>query len=158
LKGETRGSLFSTIDRTVTGAGARELASRLSAPLTDPAAINARLDAVEWFLEARDLRARLRARLRAAPDMARALSRLSLGRGGPRDLAAIRDGLGAGHAIASFLDDAAGASSQDILLPLPAALGEALAALRSAGASLCDRLSAALAPDLPLVARDGGFI
>jgi DNA mismatch repair protein MutS len=158
LKGETRGSLFSTIDRTVTGAGARELASRLSAPLTDPAAINARLDAVEWFLEARDLRARLRARLRAAPDMARALSRLSLGRGGPRDLAAIRDGLGAGHAIASFLDDAVGASSQDILLPLPAALGEALAALRSAGASLCDRLSAALASDLPLVARDGGFI
>ncbi|MDX5366433.1 MAG: DNA mismatch repair protein MutS, partial [Alphaproteobacteria bacterium] len=93
LQGENAGSLLATIDRTVTGAGARELASRLAAPLTDPAAINRRLDAVEWFFEARDMRRDCRAALKSAPDIARALSRLSLGRGGPRDLAAVRDGL-----------------------------------------------------------------
>ncbi|WP_424469768.1 DNA mismatch repair protein MutS [Parvibaculum sp.] len=153
LKGETRGSLFATIDRTVTGAGARELGSRLAAPLTDPHTINARLDAVEWCLDARDLRAKARALLKAAPDMARALSRLSLGRGGPRDLAALRDGLAAGHDLASLLDAAPTA-----LLPLPDEIANIANALRSAGAQLHDRLAETLADDLPLIARDGGFI
>ena len=153
LKGETKGSLFSTIDRTVTGAGARELGSRLAAPLTDPHAINERLDAVECFVEARDLRARLRAELRAAPDMARALTRLSLGRGGPRDLAAIRDGIGAAHALARLIDQA-----PPSLLPLPKEITETADALRSVAAALRDRLAAMLAQDLPLIARDGGFI
>jgi DNA mismatch repair protein MutS len=153
LKGETKGSLLSVIDRTVTGAGARELAGRLAAPLTDRAKINARLDAVEWFAEARDLRAKLRAQLRAAPDMARALTRLSLGRGGPRDLAAIRDGLGASHEIAALLDGV-----PTPLVPLPDEIVESATALRSAGASLRDRLAEALAVDLPLISRDGGFI
>lgn len=106
LKGETRGALLDVIDRTVTGAGARELGARLAAPLTDPKAINARLDGVEWAMSARDLRHDLRGLLKSAPDMARALSRLSLGRGGPRDLASIRDGLGASHGLAAHLDQA----------------------------------------------------
>jgi DNA mismatch repair protein MutS len=153
LKGETRGSLLSTIDRTVTGAGARELANRLAAPLTDPDPINARLDAVEWLLDARDLRADLRADLKAAPDMARAMSRLSLGRGGPRDLAGIRDGLAAAHDAARLLDAAPAP-----LLPLPAELVEDAAGLRSAAAQLHDRLAHTLAQELPLIARDGGFV
>ncbi len=153
LKGETKGSLFATIDRTVTGAGARELSARLAAPLTDPLAVNERLDAVECFVEARDLRARLRAELKSAPDMARALTRLSLGRGGPRDLAAIRDGLTASHELASLLDRA-----PTSLLPLPNEIAAAADAIRSAGAALRDRLAAALAQELPLIARDGGFI
>lgn len=153
LKGETKGSLFATIDRTVTGAGARELSARLAAPLTDPLAINDRLDAVECFVEARDLRAKLRVELKAAPDMARALTRLSLGRGGPRDLAAIRDGLTASHELASLLDRA-----PTSLLPLPKEIAAATDAIRSAGAALRDRLAAALAQELPLIARDGGFI
>src|SRR5205814_10679468 len=93
--GERRGSLFAAIDRSVTAAGSRLLAQRLAAPLTDPAAIARRLDAVEAFTGDHALRSETRQRLKAAPDLARALTRLVVGRGGPRDLAAIRDGLSA---------------------------------------------------------------
>src|SRR5690349_21803645 len=93
LAGERRGSLLDTIDRTVTAAGSRLLAQRLSAPLTDPAAIARRLDAVAAFVADIALRAETRSRLAAAPDLARALARIALQRAGPRDLAAIRDGI-----------------------------------------------------------------
>ena len=153
LQGETEGALLSVIDRTVTGAGARELAARLAAPLTDPAAIAARLDSVEWFVESRDLRHEARRSLKSAPDMARALSRLSLGRGGPRDLAAVAGGLAAAHALAAALDAAPPA-----LLPPPDEIAAAADSLRGAAAPLKARLAAALAAELPLQARDGGFI
>ena len=91
--GARQGSLLHAVDRTQTGAGARLLAARISAPLTQPAEINARLDAVEAFVENPALTEKTRGALASMPDMARSLSRLSLGRGGPRDLAAIRDGL-----------------------------------------------------------------
>ncbi len=93
LSGERRGSLIAAIDRTVTAAGSRLLAQRLAAPLTDPHAIGERLDAVAWFVADAPLRNEMRESLAAAPDLARALARMVLGRGGPRDLAAIRDGL-----------------------------------------------------------------
>ncbi|HXW24806.1 MAG TPA: DNA mismatch repair protein MutS, partial [Xanthobacteraceae bacterium] len=89
LGGERRGSLLAAIDRTVTAAGSRLLAQRLSAPLTDPAAIGRRHDAVETLAGDPAVRGDLRERLAAAPDLARSLSRLAVGRGGPRDLAAI---------------------------------------------------------------------
>lgn len=153
LQGESAGSLLSVIDRTVTGAGARELASRLAAPLTDPLAIAARLDAVEWFVDSRDMRRDLRLALKSAPDIARALSRLSLARGGPRDLAAIAGGLAAAHKLASSLD-----AASPSLLPLPEEIASAAQALRGTAANLRARLEAALAEELPLMARDGGFI
>ena len=93
LSGERRGSLLATIDRTLTGAGARLLVARLSAPLTDPGEIDARLDGVSFFMDAERARQDLRAILSRIPDIDRALSRLALDRGGPRDLAAIRDAL-----------------------------------------------------------------
>ncbi len=153
LSGETKGSLMATVDRTVTAAGARELAARLTAPLTDPARINARLDAVEWFLDARDPRGMLRDHLKSAPDMARALSRLSLGRGGPRDLATVKNGLSAAHTIAALLNNA-----HPTLLPLPDDIASAAAALDGAALPLCEELGKALAEELPLMARDGGFV
>src|ERR1700754_3192867 len=97
--GAREGSLLAAIDRTVTAPGARLLAARLARPLLDPDALDARLDAVSWFCEHRPLRQRVRNALRGLGDMARALSRLALGRGGPRDLACLRDGLAAGEAI-----------------------------------------------------------
>ena len=87
------GSLLAAIDRTVTSPGARLLAARLARPLLDPVAIDARLDAVGWFCERRPQRQQLREALRGLGDMARALGRLALGRGGPRDLGLLRDGL-----------------------------------------------------------------
>src|SRR6476646_6579575 len=104
LGGERRGSLLAAIDRTVTAAGSRLLAQRLAAPLTDPKAIAERLDTVEIFVGDAIARQQTRELLHIAPAMARALSRLVVGRGGPRDLAAIRDGIGAAAALAVRLD------------------------------------------------------
>ncbi|MBM3512755.1 MAG: DNA mismatch repair protein MutS [Alphaproteobacteria bacterium] len=152
MSGERRGSLLATIDRTVTGAGARLLAARLSAPLTDVATISARHDAVAFFVAATRARETLRDLLRRCPDIERALSRVAIGRGGPRDLANIRDGLALVPEVAAAIS-AAGQS----LMPPPADIAAACDDLGD-HAVLVDRLRAALAADLPLLARDGGFI
>ena len=83
------------------GLAAARAASRRAAYRSD--AIARRLDAVEALPRRCGRAQRLRAQLAAAPDLARSLARLSLGRGGPRDLAAIRDGLAAAEALASRL-------------------------------------------------------
>ena len=148
LTGERNGSLLSVIDRTVTGAGGRLLAQRLAAPLTDPAEIARRLDAVEFFVHEETLRKALRTLLSRAPDIERALSRLSVGRGGPRDLAGIREGLARAAETRAALSETQ---------RLPDALQEAT---RDLGhhAALIDRLARALRPDPPILTRDGGFI
>ncbi len=150
LGGDRRGSLLSVIDRTLTGAGARRLAEHLAAPLTDPDAIAARLDAVGFFLDRSGLRAAMRERLKRCPDIERAMTRLSLGRGGPRDLAALHGAL----AETVVLRDMLTAPS---LVPIPAVVAEAEEQLGEHG-TLVERLGRALAADLPLFARDGGFI
>jgi len=153
--GAREGSLLAAIDRTVTAPGARALAARLARPLTSPEAIDARLDAIEWWLARRALRQKLRAALKGAGDMARSLSRLALGRGGPRDLAVLRDGLAIGVGLADLIADA-----DDALTPPPAELTETVAALRIAPplASFAETLTRGLAEELPLQARDGGFV
>ncbi|WP_371348471.1 DNA mismatch repair protein MutS [Ancylobacter sp. IITR112] len=146
--GERTGSLCAAVDRTVTSAGARLLARRLAEPLTDPKRIAERLDAVECLVEETSLRAQLRDRLAGVPDLARALSRVALGRAGPRDLAAIGRGLNEGAAIAGLIADA----------PAPAELQAAARALSGVDPALAARLTAALDDELPLNRRDGGFI
>jgi DNA mismatch repair protein MutS len=150
--GEKDGSLLAAIDRTVTGAGARELAARLASPLNDPKAIAARLDAVGFLIDGARLTEQLRGSLRSAPDIARALSRLSLGRGSPRDLGSIRDGLVAARSCRSLIDRAGGD------LGLPEALATITTRLGTIGAALESELTAALADELPLNRRDGGFV
>ncbi|RUM98622.1 DNA mismatch repair protein MutS [Pseudaminobacter arsenicus] len=142
------GSLFSAIDRTVTGAGARLLADRLMSPLTDPKAINRRLDAVAFFLTERRLGEALRACLKGVADMPRALTRLALNRGGPRDLGALRSGFEAAVALRTLFADAI----------VPAEVKEALEAISALPIRFADQLTAALADDLPLLKRDGGFV
>ena len=149
LSGERRGSLLAAIDRTVTPAGSRLLAQRLAAPLTDPDQIARRLDAVDIFVTEVATRQELRELLNAAPDLARSLSRLVVGRGGPRDLAAIRDGIAAANEIAARLDAVKGG---------PAEISEAAKALRRPDPKLAEELGAALADELPLFKRDGGFV
>ncbi len=150
LSGARAGSLLATIDRTLTGAGARLLALHLAAPLNRPAAIEERLDQVELFVADEPLRARAREVLSQTPDLERALSRLTLGRGGPRDLAAVRDGL----AQTRRLKDALGQSRLGVL---PALTAKAVVDLGFHG-ELVERLGRALALELPVLARDGGFI
>ncbi|GAB4576807.1 MAG: DNA mismatch repair protein MutS [Rhodothalassiaceae bacterium] len=151
LGGERRGSLLHEIDRCVTGAGARLLAARLTAPLTAQAAIEARLDAVGAMIDDPGLKEDCRAALRRLPDLARALTRLGLGRGGPRDLAAVRNAIELAGTIGSRLDRAGAA------MPLPDELREARAAL-AGEAELAAELARALVAEPPHLARDGGFI
>lgn len=156
LGGQRKGSLLSVIDRTVTGPGARVLAARLAGPLRDPSEINRRLDSVTFFLNARDLRGSLRAKLKETPDMARALTRLSLGRGGPRDLVSIGKGLGQGFEIGAAISgvDEPLVSLPEEVMSFCADLSDGTGALQT----LANDLSSALAKELPLLARDGGFI
>ena len=149
LSGERRGSLLAAVDRSVTAAGSRLLAQRLAAPLTDPQAIGRRHDAVEFFVTGAETRADVRARLKAAPDLSRALARLVVERGGPRDLAAIRDGILAAAALAAELAK---------FPTLPAELTDSVSALGRPDPALEEKLTAALADDLPHLKRDGGFV
>ena len=151
LSGERSGSLLGVIDRTVTGAGGRLLLARLAAPLTDAAAINARLDGVAFFVEQPALRDRLRAGLKRTPDIERSLSRLTVGRGGPRDLAAIRDGLAGVPELRALVE------TSDPPLGPPEAVAASLGALGQHG-PLTERLRAALVDEPGLLARDGDFI
>jgi DNA mismatch repair protein MutS len=154
VRGGRDGSLLACVDRTLTAAGGRLLAERIAQPLTDVREIGARLDAVQFFLESPEQRAGAREELRAAGDLARALTRLTLGRGRPRDLAQLRDGLKAG--------DRAAARALDLAGDAPAEVSRACEALtlasHAACASLAQTLELALAPELPLLTRDGGFI
>lgn len=145
-EGETRHTLMAAVQRTLTAAGARMLGGWLAAPLTDPAAIVHRQDGWFWFTANPAPAAAVRTALRAAPDIARALGRLSLNRGTPRDLAAMRDGLAAAATIASILEG-----------PLPAALEAARAALPAAP-GLHQRLDTALADPAPARLEEGGVI
>jgi len=98
-KGKKSGSLLYVIDRTVSGAGARLLSDRVARPLVDVSSINARLDAAQFFAESEDLRSQLQEHLKTTGDMARAISRIALGRGGPRDMLTLGRGLKQGEII-----------------------------------------------------------
>ncbi|MSO92063.1 MAG: DNA mismatch repair protein MutS [Rhodospirillales bacterium] len=149
MTGERRGSLLATIDLTMTGAGARLLARHLGAPLTDVRAIERRLDMVQFFRDGERTREDVRAILRRCPDLERGLMRLSLGRGGPRDLAAIRDGL----ALTAELSGAVQTAGSG----LPAGVASAVKGL-GRHEDLVERIRRALGPELPVYARDGGFL
>jgi DNA mismatch repair protein MutS len=150
LSGTRGGSLLAHIDRTVTASGARLLARRLAAPLTDVAAIAKRHDAVAGFAADAELRRRTREALRAAPDIARALGRLSVARGGPRDLAALRGGVESARLLRDGLTDGLAGEAQAARDVLTASIADL--------SRLSDRLAFLLVEEPPFQARDGGFI
>ena len=154
--GGRKGSLLWAVDRTITGAGARLLATRIARPLRDVASIAARYDAISYFDHAPDLRAAMRGFLAKTPDIARSLSRLSLGRGGPRDFVAIRDALINARIIAKEI------AAVKTLDAAPITIQADAAALEDTGgegfSSLINRLRQALDDNPPLLPRDGGFI
>ena len=147
LSGGRKGALLETIDRTLTGGGARLLESRLTSPSNDLSTITHRLDMVQGFVEAADTCHDIRARLAQVPDMERCLSRLSLERGGPRDLGAVRNALEQAAAIAAdFAND-----------DLPEGTASALNLMQGHG-EIIGLLGEALIAEPPLLARDGGFV
>ncbi len=132
----------------MTAAGSRMLADWIAAPLTDPERIARRQAGWTWLLDKPGIRDDLRASLRAAPDMARALGRLSLGRGQPRDAVAIRLGLGVAREIGAILNRHEN---------LPPILEQAARHLDRAH-ELEDLLSRALSENPPARMDDGGII
>lgn len=150
--GDSASTLLTSVDRTVTGAGARELQARLSSPLADADAINARLDCLSFMIERRRVIADIRKVLRQTPDMARALPRLGFGRGGPRDLAAIGAGLDAARSCGAILQASAG------VIGLPPALANLAARLTAAPVALAGALNGAIVDEPPYLRRDGGFV
>lgn len=151
LTGERKGSLLETIDRTITGPGARLLQACISAPLTHIPTLHERLDRVEHFVSETRLRDLLREQLKVIPDMERALARLTLERGGPRDLTIIRDGLAQSEVIRGALQ------SQESTRKI---LGNLLEPLKNTPeiSALQDKLKAALIETPSTLARDGGFV
>ena len=147
MQGGRAGSLLSVIDRTVTAAGARLLERRLSSPSRDLDTIHDRQNAVTWAVDAGPLSDNLITALRKVPDIDRALSRLGLDRGGPRDLAAVRNALEQAEEIAALVEDA----------DLPDLLTSACQAMRGHD-ELANHLQNALVAEPPLLSRDGGYI
>lgn len=152
-QGKRQGSLLSVIDKTATGPGARLLAARLARPLINIQAINHRLDAVSFFENDRDLREQLRHILKQTGDLARAMSRIALGRSGPRDMLVIGQGLKIGEQLVSlFAGDETYPDNTD----------QALSQLRLINkpelATLARDISKAILPDAPLLTKQGGFI
>lgn len=155
--GDRGATLLSVMDRTVTAVGGRLLAGRIASPLVDLPEINQRLDVIGFFLNFSRLREDLRGLLKSCPDMERAVSRLSLGRGGPRDLANIRTTLEVIPQLKNLLSDLSRQPGAEVAGQLPAAVADILKRL-GWHQNLVETLSAALQEDLPLLARDGGFI
>jgi DNA mismatch repair protein MutS len=148
ISGSTSGSVFAEIDRCVTAAGRRLLCGDIAAPLTDRQALDARLTLVGWFFENQLRRERVRSALKALPDIARALARLTSGRGGPRDLAQLRDGLSGARALKEELE------REEHKPPLLSSLLPDL----GGHAMLVDRLAIALVGSPPLDSSKGGYI
>ncbi len=149
LSGSRKGSLLSVIDRTITGAGGRLLAGWLTSPLTNVAQISSRQAMIEWALAHEPLTDFIRSALREAPDMERAMSRLCVGRGGPRDMQAVLRGLQAAQSV------------QEQLMLQKDAMAEGIAALKTQlgeHSEVVSELSRALKDELPMLPRDGNFI
>ncbi len=149
LSGEKKGSLLNCIDRTVTGGGGRLLRERLNSPLTNPETISARQDEIAFMLLQDRFAQDLRAVLKSLPDMPRALSRLALNRGGPRDLGAIQKGFESALEIGQLLDE---------ISPLPENISTSLDAINNLPQDALQLLENALDDDLPLLKRDGSFV
>ena len=154
-RGLKDGSLLSVVDRTITGAGARLLKQRLNSPLIDSCEINKRLDSVDFFVKKDELLLKLRTELKKTGDMARSVSRLGLGRGSPKDILTLSQGLMLCQEIENFFHDVTDLKKIDNVF-------NAVKKLKISNNSKLFRFaveaSKAFLPDAPLNLRQGGFI
>ncbi|MCP4393687.1 MAG: DNA mismatch repair protein MutS [Alphaproteobacteria bacterium] len=150
--GKRKGSLLSVVDKTVTGAGARLLSQYISAPLTNVDKISSRLDIVDFFFTHHSVKDSVRFCLKLCPDIERSLSRLTLGRGGARDLSAICQTLSEIPSLRNEISFASGDLEQ-----VPEGLSSCLDAMGQ-HENLVSKLKRALKEELPVLIRDGGFI
>ena len=144
--GNDANTLLSTLDLTETPMGSRTMRSFLIAPLLRKDAIEARLDAVEWFFDRTIERQALRAALGDVADIERIAGRIAYGNAGPRDLVTLRDSLEAIPGIKALFDADA-----------PPLIREALDMMAD-HASAADLIARAIVDDPPALARSGGMI
>jgi len=147
LRGEYKGSLLQTIDRTLTAGGGRLLGQRLSSPLTHSEAIQERLSSITWFIKNSPLLESLRSVLKNTPDLERVLTRLALGRGGPRDLASIREALRSWEKI-----------KDSVISPPEGELTRIFTNDTPSYQTIIETLDCALGEILPILTREGNFI
>ena len=147
LSGEKSGSLLSVVDRSVTAAGARLLYRRVTTPSQRLDALDERASSVQFFCENSGVRSALRSALKQLPDIERALGRLALERGGPRDLVSLGNGMTQAAEVYGLLE------KHD----LPKLLEGSKADLVGNDALLSE-LDQALVANPPLMTRDGGFV
>ncbi len=157
LSGDKNSSLLKVIDRTVTGSGGRLLASRLANPLRSVASINQRLDMVEFFVARHELRQEIRTLLKETSDLGRAVSRLCVGRGGPRDLLNIKNTLGIVPRLRNLLHFKSQDNTQ-VISEIPTALQAVMVELGEHSHLVAKLADALKDNDLPLLSRDGEFI
>src|SRR5262249_23541901 len=140
-EGERGASLCAVLDRTCTPMGARMLRSRLSQPLLDVTAIEARLAAVAHLHTDGTLCGELRLLLKDMPDLQGLLTRAATRAAPPPDLVALRRGLAAAMEVRCRLGQETG--------PLPAIPD---------CADACALIGAAIADDAPATVDAGGAI
>lgn len=154
LRGDKNYSLLAVIDKTKTAVGGRLLSSWLASPLLDVDEINRRLDGIEFFINHSRLRQDISELLKTLPDAERAVSRLSAGRGGPRDMAGIM-------LVLSILPRLRNLVYSDVnkeVIDTTCSTIEKIIQKLGHYETLVDNLQNALMDELPLLARDGGFI
>ena len=150
LSGNKKGSLIDSVDFTLTAVGARQLDKDISAPLTNVNAIDERLDLIEFFVESQAIRNSIRKILKSSADIDRSKARIILSRGGPRDLQSIKLGIEAAHNLADILDNMK-------LKKIPKLLTEVISNLKKC-LPLLKSIENILSDNLPLFAKDGGFV
>ncbi|MBP1929596.1 DNA mismatch repair protein MutS [Methanolinea mesophila] len=147
--GGVEGTLFSTMDQSVTPMGRRMLRDWIALPLADVDAINRRLDAVEYLARDSLLRAELRGLLKQCSDVERIGGRIAYGNAGPRDLRALAGTLALLPEIRATLRQSGEKE--------PSAVSEASRLLVECG-DIVDLIGSAIVDDPPAVARNGGMI
>ena len=150
LSGEKKGCLLDTIDKTKTAIGARLLASRIASPLAVKPEIDERLDLVSWFLSQNIIKTEIGELLKGLPDFERSLARLSVGRGGPRDLFSLATAIEKAQQISKIIEQAITISSPELLADIGRVVSNPY--------SLSLKIKDALAENLPLLPREGQFI
>ena len=117
--GSERGSLLGVLDETCTAMGARLLRRRLGQPLLEVESLQARLEQVAALVDADELRQKLREVLRTLPDFERLGARTAARTAGPRELAALRSGLGRWPAVEDLVGGLRGAAFTSLRERLP---------------------------------------
>lgn len=151
MAGERKGSLLGVIDRTLTAAGARKLSAQISAPSCDLPLITKRHDRIAALLDNHEILDNIREDLKEVADMERALGRLSVDRGGPRDMALLRDTLKRAEIIRAQFQ-----INEPIRFVFKSVLDHL--SYSPALSSFADHLNRAITGEPGLLARDGGFI